>query len=252
MSKYATDCISACVWKRGARLQWEYLRRNCEWRSVQTMSNADLIVSGSTNQADRRFSDVSRGRLCDFLSVSTLLRANCCRVSQWTADTVDEILIEWDAMYVPIQKHCRLRIYLIEYIGLRWLRIEPNQIHCPLLQLGVYVYNQVLEKLLSTYKLKPDLKLASEDQIIEALLSLDYMKKLEDSIWYYKGTWTREKREDSIFWHWKHEFHQCLTWICETESYFELMKRMKISDKLIENSEKKVVWSRYCCSMNCR
>ena len=58
------------------------------------MSNADLIVSGSTNQADRRFSDVSRGRLCDFLSVSTLLRANCCRVSQWTADTVDEILIE--------------------------------------------------------------------------------------------------------------------------------------------------------------
>ena len=27
----------------------EYLRRNCEWRPVQTMSNADLIVSGSTH-----------------------------------------------------------------------------------------------------------------------------------------------------------------------------------------------------------
>ena len=29
-----------------------------------------------------------------------LLRANSCRVSPWTADTVDETLIEGDAMYV--------------------------------------------------------------------------------------------------------------------------------------------------------
>ena len=26
--------------------------------------------------------------------------ANSCRVSPWTVDTVDEILIEWDAMYL--------------------------------------------------------------------------------------------------------------------------------------------------------
>ena len=32
----------------------EYLRRNCEWRSVQTMSNADLIVSGSNHQAYKK------------------------------------------------------------------------------------------------------------------------------------------------------------------------------------------------------
>ena len=69
------------------------------------MSNADLIVSGSTHQADRRFSDVSRGRQCAFTSLSTLLSENSCRVWQLTTDTVDEILIE-DAMYVPIQKHC--------------------------------------------------------------------------------------------------------------------------------------------------
>ena len=31
---------------------------------------------------------------------SALLRANSCRVSQWTADTVDQILTEEDAMYV--------------------------------------------------------------------------------------------------------------------------------------------------------
>ena len=44
--------------------------------SVQTLSNADLIVSGSIHQADRRFSDVSRGRQCAFTSLLTLLRAN--------------------------------------------------------------------------------------------------------------------------------------------------------------------------------
>ena len=72
------------------------------------MSNADLIVSGSTHQADRRFSDVSRERQRAFTSLSTLLIcANSCRASQWTANTVDEILIEGDTMCVPIQKHCR-------------------------------------------------------------------------------------------------------------------------------------------------
>ena len=72
---------------------------NWEWRSVQTLSNADLIVSGSIHQADRRFSDVSRGKQSAFMSLSALLRANFCRVSQWTADIIDEILIG-DAMYV--------------------------------------------------------------------------------------------------------------------------------------------------------
>ena len=37
---------------------------------------------------------------CAFISFSALLRANSCRVSQWTADTVDQILTEVDAMYV--------------------------------------------------------------------------------------------------------------------------------------------------------
>ena len=66
------------------------------------MSDADVTVSGSIHQADCRLSDVSRGRQCYFTSVSALLlkRANSCRVSQRTADTVDEILIEGDAMYV--------------------------------------------------------------------------------------------------------------------------------------------------------
>ena len=46
-----------CVYSR------EYLRRNCEWKYVEIMSHADLTVySGSTHQADRRLSDVSRVR----------------------------------------------------------------------------------------------------------------------------------------------------------------------------------------------
>ena len=64
------------------------------------MSNADLIVSGSIHQADRRFSDVSRGRQCAFIGFSALLHTNSSCVSQWTADTVDQILTEGDAMYV--------------------------------------------------------------------------------------------------------------------------------------------------------
>ena len=40
------------------------------------------------------------------------------------------------------------------------------------------MYNQVFKKILSTYEPKPDLKVASdhEDQIVEALLSIDNMK----------------------------------------------------------------------------
>ena len=44
------------------------------------------------------------------------------------------------------------------------------------------MYNQVFKKLLSTHEPKPDLKVASEDQIIEALLSLDNMKIAYDAI----------------------------------------------------------------------
>ena len=109
MSKYLRSSLHA--FEREERVySGEYLRRSCEWRSVQTMSNADFIVSGSTRQADRRFSEVTRGRQCALMSISTLLiRENCCRVPQWTADTVDKILIltEGDTIYVPIQKHSR-------------------------------------------------------------------------------------------------------------------------------------------------
>ena len=44
------------------------------------MSNAILFVNASIHQGDRRFSDVSRGRRCAFMSLSPLLCANSCDV----------------------------------------------------------------------------------------------------------------------------------------------------------------------------
>ena len=48
----------------------------------------------------RGFRDVSRGRQCAFRSLSALLCANSCDVSQWTAHTVDQLLTEGDDMYL--------------------------------------------------------------------------------------------------------------------------------------------------------
>ena len=64
------------------------------------MSNATLIVNGSIHQGDRRFSDVSRGRQCAFMSLSALLCANSSDVSQWTAHTVNKVLTAEDDMYL--------------------------------------------------------------------------------------------------------------------------------------------------------
>ena len=52
-----------------------------------------LIVNGSILQGDRRFSDVSRGTQCAFMSLSAVLCANSC-----VARTVDQLLTEGDAM----------------------------------------------------------------------------------------------------------------------------------------------------------
>ena len=61
-------------------------------------------------------------------------------------------------------------------------RAKPNQLPNASRVLQLYLYNQVFKKLLSTYEPKPDLKVASQDQIIESLLSLDNMKIAYDAI----------------------------------------------------------------------
>ena len=61
-------------------------------------------------------------------------------------------------------------------------RAKPNQLPTVSRVLQLYLYNQVFKKLLSTYEPKPDVKVASQDQIIESLLSLDNMKIAYDAI----------------------------------------------------------------------
>jgi len=64
------------------------------------MSNHTLIVAGSIHQGNERFSDVSRGRQCCFMSFSALLCAQLLPVAQWSTQTIDEILTQGDTMYL--------------------------------------------------------------------------------------------------------------------------------------------------------
>ena len=64
------------------------------------MSNADLFVTGSIHQGHELFSDISRGRQCSFMSFSALLCAQSLPIEHWIAATVDQILVEGDAMYL--------------------------------------------------------------------------------------------------------------------------------------------------------
>jgi len=64
------------------------------------MSFCEIFARGSIHQGNSRFSDVSRGRQCAFMSLSALLWANSSPVLTWKSQTVDEILIEGDTLYL--------------------------------------------------------------------------------------------------------------------------------------------------------
>ena len=64
------------------------------------MFNPILFTGGSIHQGDCRFSDISRGRQCAFMSLSALLRANFCAISTWTTETVDRVLVEGDSRFL--------------------------------------------------------------------------------------------------------------------------------------------------------
>lgn len=64
------------------------------------MSNPNIFISGSIHQGDERFSDVSRGRQCSFMSFSALLCAQSLAIEEWTAAVVDRILVEGDRLYL--------------------------------------------------------------------------------------------------------------------------------------------------------
>ena len=106
------------------------------------MSHADLTVySGSTHQTHRRLiKRVIWVRQYAFtamlLNVQTPAVFCNGRLTQSMRYRYKEMPCVWKPLTMtpfPIQKHCRWRIYPIEYIGQRWLLIQPNQINiCPL------------------------------------------------------------------------------------------------------------------------
>jgi hypothetical protein len=65
------------------------------------MSNLNLFVAGSILQGSERFSDISHGRQCSFMSFSALLFAQTLPIQQWTASNVDQILAEGDRHIYP-------------------------------------------------------------------------------------------------------------------------------------------------------
>ena len=64
------------------------------------MLNSTFFARGSIHQGNNRFSDVSRGGRCAFMSLSALLCANSSDILTWTTETIDGILIEGDVMYL--------------------------------------------------------------------------------------------------------------------------------------------------------
>ena len=51
--------------------------------SIEIMPNSDLLVAGSIHQGRERFSDISHGRQCSFMSFSALLFAHTLPIEQW-------------------------------------------------------------------------------------------------------------------------------------------------------------------------
>ena len=62
------------------------------------MSSSKLFIGRIIYQGQERFSDISRGRQCSFMSFSALLCAQTLSIESWTDAIVDQILFEGDKM----------------------------------------------------------------------------------------------------------------------------------------------------------
>ena len=89
------------------------------------MSNSNLFIAGSIHQGSERFSDISHGRQCSFMSFSALLFAQTLPIEQWITCNVDHILAQGDRFYVDAlcrtRKHLRSEQYFkIEIVPYLW------------------------------------------------------------------------------------------------------------------------------------
>jgi hypothetical protein len=77
------------------------------------MSNSTLFIAASIRQGHERFSAISRGRQCSFMSFSALFCAQSFPVKQWTTKTIEQILIEGDNSLENRIIHCLPEVHLI-------------------------------------------------------------------------------------------------------------------------------------------
>ena len=89
------------------------------------MLNSTFFARGSIHQGNNRFSDISRGRQCAFMSLSALLCANSSDIITWSTDAIDRVLIEGDDMYLKAFED--LSIPDEETISLKYL---PDRVLC--------------------------------------------------------------------------------------------------------------------------
>ena len=82
------------------RLHKQIVWAPCGFFNSVIILNAILSIAGSSHQGHERFSEISRGRQCCFMSFSALLCAQSFPVQHWDTATVDQILIEGDRMYL--------------------------------------------------------------------------------------------------------------------------------------------------------
>lgn len=64
-----------------------------------TTSNIRLFTCVSIHQGHERLGDLSRGRQCAFISLSTLLCDHGFPIQLWTSKTVENIILRADRMY---------------------------------------------------------------------------------------------------------------------------------------------------------
>ena len=68
------------------------------YSGINMYSSASLAV-GSIHKGHERYSGISRGKQCTFVSLSALLCAQSLPMPLWTTKVIDVVLFNGDAMY---------------------------------------------------------------------------------------------------------------------------------------------------------
>ena len=164
------------------------------------MLNAILSIAGSSHQGHERFSEISRGKQCSFMSFSALLCAQSFPVRHWDTATVDQILIgermflnalesqsipDTDTLSLTLSRCLPAKSSSLDSSIARWLRAQ-NKMNRPLryknrlLRQTIQDNRPLRQTLLCLHSFLPLLSLAFFVFHIEALLSLNVQQNVQE------------------------------------------------------------------------